>query len=210
MSARRASPARCPNLLDLLTVTVEAGLGLDSALAKIASKIHGPLHEEILITLHHMRMGRESGERLARTGAALWSRRPQHLHHRPDPIAAPGRQLGRVCACNRTRCGWHAGSASRTRAEGAGSRWCSRCCSAFFLHCSWSSWGQPPSALPRLDRVVSPDQSATSRLWRGAVHQAEGATGALRLSTAPYLALIIFMIYCHGDLGPSGAGGAHR
>lgn len=63
---RKARIARSlPDLLDLLTVTVEAGLGLDSALAKIASKIHGPLHEEILITLHHMRMG-ESRENALR------------------------------------------------------------------------------------------------------------------------------------------------
>lgn len=46
-----------PDLLDLLTVTVEAGLGLDSALAKIAEKVRDPLREEILITLHHIRMG---------------------------------------------------------------------------------------------------------------------------------------------------------
>ena len=46
-----------PDFLDLLTVTVEAGLGLDSALAKIAEKLRDPLREEILITLHHIRMG---------------------------------------------------------------------------------------------------------------------------------------------------------
>ena len=54
-----------PDLLDLLTVTVEAGLGLDSALAKIAEKIKDPLREEILITLHHMRIG-ESRENALR------------------------------------------------------------------------------------------------------------------------------------------------
>jgi tight adherence protein C len=42
----------------LLTVTVEAGLGLDSAMAKIAERLHGPLKEEILITLHQIRMGK--------------------------------------------------------------------------------------------------------------------------------------------------------
>lgn len=46
-----------PDFLDLLTVTVEAGLGLDSALAKISEKLRDPLREEILITLHHIRMG---------------------------------------------------------------------------------------------------------------------------------------------------------
>lgn len=46
-----------PDFLDLLTVTVEAGLGLDSSFAKIAEKVKGPLGEELLITLHHMRIG---------------------------------------------------------------------------------------------------------------------------------------------------------
>ncbi len=47
-----------PDLLDLLTVTVEAGLGLDSALSKISERLRGPLREEILITLHEIRMGK--------------------------------------------------------------------------------------------------------------------------------------------------------
>lgn len=47
-----------PDFLDLLTVSVEAGLGLDSAMAKIAERLHGPLQEEILITLHQIRMGK--------------------------------------------------------------------------------------------------------------------------------------------------------
>lgn len=46
-----------PDFLDLLTVTVEAGLGLESAMARIASRVRGPLGEELLITLHHMRVG---------------------------------------------------------------------------------------------------------------------------------------------------------
>ena len=47
-----------PDFLDLLTVSVEAGLGLDSAMAKIAERLRGPLQEEILITLHQIRMGK--------------------------------------------------------------------------------------------------------------------------------------------------------
>jgi tight adherence protein C len=46
-----------PDFLDLLTVTVESGLGLESAIARIAGRIRGPLSEELLITLHHMRIG---------------------------------------------------------------------------------------------------------------------------------------------------------
>jgi tight adherence protein C len=38
-------------------VSVEAGLGFDSAMAKIAERMRGPLKDEILITLHQIRMG---------------------------------------------------------------------------------------------------------------------------------------------------------
>ncbi len=64
-SRKRLIARSLPDFLDLLTVTVEAGLGLDSALAKIAEKLRDPLREEILITLHHIRMG-ESREKALR------------------------------------------------------------------------------------------------------------------------------------------------
>ncbi len=47
-----------PDFLDLLTVSVEAGLGFDSAMAKIAERMRGPFKEEILLTLHEIRMGK--------------------------------------------------------------------------------------------------------------------------------------------------------
>jgi tight adherence protein C len=47
-----------PDFLDLLTVSVEAGLGFDSAMAKIAERMRGPLKDEILMTLHQIRMGK--------------------------------------------------------------------------------------------------------------------------------------------------------
>jgi tight adherence protein C len=58
-SSRKEQIARAlPDFLDLLTVSGEAGLGLDSAMAKIAERLRGPLKEEILITLHQIRMGK--------------------------------------------------------------------------------------------------------------------------------------------------------
>jgi tight adherence protein C len=58
ISTRRQQIARAlPDFLDLLTVSVEAGLGFDSAMAKIAERMRGPLKDEILITLHQIRMG---------------------------------------------------------------------------------------------------------------------------------------------------------
>lgn len=53
-----------PDLLDLLYVTVEAGLGFDMALKKTADKIPGPLSEEINKTLYEISKGRNRQDAL--------------------------------------------------------------------------------------------------------------------------------------------------
>ena len=46
-----------PDVLDLLTVSVQAGLGFDAALVKVAEKMQGPLPEELRQVLHEIRAG---------------------------------------------------------------------------------------------------------------------------------------------------------
>jgi tight adherence protein C len=46
-----------PEVLDLLCVSVEAGLGFDAAMARITERSTGPLLEELSIVLHEMRIG---------------------------------------------------------------------------------------------------------------------------------------------------------
>jgi tight adherence protein C len=46
-----------PDALDLLAVSVEAGLGFDAAVAKITEQVEGPLGEEFALTLNEMRIG---------------------------------------------------------------------------------------------------------------------------------------------------------
>lgn len=46
-----------PNALDMLTITVEAGMGFDAALSKIAANIKGPLGEEFNKMLKEMNIG---------------------------------------------------------------------------------------------------------------------------------------------------------
>jgi tight adherence protein C len=53
-----------PDVLDLLTVSVEAGLGFDSALLKVVEKQKGVLAEEFLRVLQEIKMGRPRRESL--------------------------------------------------------------------------------------------------------------------------------------------------
>lgn len=49
---------KLPDVLDLLTVSVEAGLGFDAALLKVVEKQKGALAEEFLKVLQEIKMGR--------------------------------------------------------------------------------------------------------------------------------------------------------
>lgn len=53
-----------PDILDLLSVSVEAGLGFDQAIQKVTEKSSGPLAEEFERTLHQINMGKPRREAL--------------------------------------------------------------------------------------------------------------------------------------------------
>lgn len=58
-SARQTKIQRAlPDTLDLITVSVEAGLGLDAALAKVVEKTRGPLREEFGRVLQEIGLGK--------------------------------------------------------------------------------------------------------------------------------------------------------
>jgi tight adherence protein C len=56
--------AELPDALDLLAVSVEAGLGFDGAISKLTDHMDGPLAEEFSLTLGEMRIGESRQEAL--------------------------------------------------------------------------------------------------------------------------------------------------
>jgi tight adherence protein C len=58
--------ADLPDALDLLAVSVEAGMGFDASLAKMNEHMEGPLAEEFGLTLSEMRIGESRPEALKR------------------------------------------------------------------------------------------------------------------------------------------------
>jgi tight adherence protein C len=58
--------ADLPDALDLLAVSVEAGLGFDAAIAKLTEHMEGPLAEEFGLSLGEMRIGESRADALKR------------------------------------------------------------------------------------------------------------------------------------------------
>jgi tight adherence protein C len=59
---REQIKAELPDALDLLMVSVEAGLGFDGAVGKLTEHMEGPLAEEFALTLNEMRIGESRPE----------------------------------------------------------------------------------------------------------------------------------------------------
>jgi tight adherence protein C len=54
---RESIRAQLPDALDLLAVSVEAGLGFDGAISKLTEYMHGALTEEFALTLNEIKIG---------------------------------------------------------------------------------------------------------------------------------------------------------
>ena len=58
--------AELPDALDLLAVSVEAGLGFDAAISKLTEHMDGPLADEFALALGEMRIGESRSKALAK------------------------------------------------------------------------------------------------------------------------------------------------
>ena len=100
-----------PDTLDLLTISVRAGLGFDGALAKVVEKTEGPLAEEFRRVLAEVRMGKARRDAL-RDVVARTKCRPDQLHRRHHPGRTARRR--RSARCSRSSPSSCASSAAST------------------------------------------------------------------------------------------------
>lgn len=67
-SRRKSMEQQLPDVLDLLSVNVEAGLGFEQALLHVIDHFEGPIIDELTITYREMTMGRPRREALVLLG----------------------------------------------------------------------------------------------------------------------------------------------
>ena len=103
-----------PEVLDLLCVSVEAGLGFDGALARITERSKGPLLEELSIVLHEMRIGESRIQALKNFAERLDMPETTSLR----PLDHPGRAARHVARPHPARAGRRtAATSARCAAE---------------------------------------------------------------------------------------------
>jgi tight adherence protein C len=72
IEARQSKIRRAlPDTIDLLTVSVEAGVGFDGAMARVSEKMKGPFTEELVRALEEMRLGKSRMQALRDMGARV-------------------------------------------------------------------------------------------------------------------------------------------
>ena len=84
--------SQLPDALDLLAVSVEAGMGFDGAISKLTEYMDGPLGEEFALTLGEMRIGESRSDALKKLGERAEHARGRGLHARDHP-GRPARHL---------------------------------------------------------------------------------------------------------------------
>ena len=85
-----------PDMLDLITVSIEAGLALEGALQRVSERGSGPLAEEIQRTLNEVALGRRRQEALEALAARTQVAPLQSLVNAMNQAERSGMQMGPV------------------------------------------------------------------------------------------------------------------
>lgn len=85
-----------PDAFDLITVSVEAGLGLDAALRHVVDKLRGPFADEVAHTLREVGLGRPRREALEEMAARVDVEELTTFVHSVIQAEQLGTSLGRV------------------------------------------------------------------------------------------------------------------
>jgi tight adherence protein C len=95
-SRRDRIRSQLPDALDLLSVSVEAGLGFDGALAKLTEHLDGPLIEELMFTLSEMRIGESRHDALKKLADRAGAPEVGHFTRAIIQADQLGISLGRI------------------------------------------------------------------------------------------------------------------
>jgi tight adherence protein C len=85
-----------PDTLDLLTVSVEAGLGFDAAVAKVCEKMSGPFIDELKVVSREIRVGSTRREALRSMGERVGSEEVKSFTRSIIQAEELGASLGRT------------------------------------------------------------------------------------------------------------------
>lgn len=95
-SRREALRIQLPDALDLLAVSVEAGLGFDGAISKLTEHTEGALAEEFALTLNEMRIGESRSEALKKLSERAAAPELSHFCRAIIQADQLGLSLGRI------------------------------------------------------------------------------------------------------------------
>jgi tight adherence protein C len=93
---RESIRANLPDALDLLAVSVEAGLGFDGAIAKLTEHLEGPIVEEFTLTLNEMRIGESRHDALKKLAERAAAPEVGHFTRAIIQADVLGISLGRI------------------------------------------------------------------------------------------------------------------
>ena len=89
-----AMDRQMPDMIDLLVVTIEAGLGILASMRVAAESLSDPLGQELRLTLQEQRMGLSVNEAIESLRPARRLREHADLRSLADPRRAPGVSIG--------------------------------------------------------------------------------------------------------------------